>query len=191
MAAVLVLAAVSLLPLLLRRKVVVPAPREVALRELTLRDNRSFWKGESAPFTGIALETYPDGALKSRSAFSNGVLHGISEGWHTNGTLQVREHFVGGISHGVRTKWYASGVKLSEANVEHGKIEGLFRRWHENGKLAEEIPLKGNEPDGVSRSFYPGGALKSQVRLENGKVMERQSWKEGEAPAVVAAGTTK
>ncbi len=162
---------------------------EVAASELTLRDGRSYRQNETLPFTGIMTETYSNGSVKSRSVLSNGVLHGVSEGWYTNGTLQVREHFQKGISHGIRTKWFANGSKMSEAAVENGKIQGLFRRWHENGQLAEEIQMTNNVPDGISRAFYPSGALEAQARLEKGKVIDQRFWKEGEAPAVAASGT--
>ena len=158
--------------------------REVPARELTLRDGRSYWKDEGAPFTGIISETYPDGRPKSRTVLSNGVLQGVSEGWYTNGVLQVREHFVEGVSHGLREKWFDNGVKTSEATIKEGKIEGTFKRWHENGKLSEEVEMRGGNPNGTSVAYYPSGSLKARARLENGKVIEQKFWKEGETSAV-------
>ena len=163
-----------------------PAPplREVAARELTLREGRSYWQDETEPFTGIIFENYPDGSVRSRSQLSNGVLHGVSEGWHTNGLLQIQEHFQNGVSHGTRTKWFESGAKMSEAMIDQGKIQGVFRRWHTNGVLAEEVEMADNVPHGLSRSFYPNGSLKAEVRLDKGKVTQQQFWKENEAPAL-------
>jgi len=173
--------------LFLRPSQTVPASREVLAGDLSLRDQRLYWKDEVVPFAGIMIENYANGLLKSRSTLSNGVLHGLSEGWHTNGVLQVREHFQNGVSHGLRTKWFANGGKMSEAPIEHGKIQGFFRRWHENGPLAEEIRMTDGAPDGTSRAFYPSGALKAQAKLERGKVIEQRFWKEGEAPVVAAS----
>ena len=34
---------------------------------------------------GNMVEYYAPGRLQSRSVVSNGLLHGLSEGWHTNG----------------------------------------------------------------------------------------------------------
>ena len=179
-----VIAIVATLLILVRRPSLPSAvPREVPANELTLRNDRSHWKNETVPFTGIIVEKYPDGSVKSRSTLLNGILHGVSEGWHTNGTLQVREHFQNGVSHGVRTKWFANGSKMSEATIEHGKINGAFRRWHQNGALAEEIRMTSNVPDGLSRAYYPNGTLKAQAKLDKGEVVEQQFWKEGEASA--------
>ena len=153
-----------------------PPLREVPAGELIRRDGLAFWKDDSTPFTGIIIEAYPDGSRKSRSALSNGLMHGASEGWYTNGVLQVREQFQHGVSHGLREKWFASGAKLSETTIEHGQLEGLFKRWHENGSLAEEVQMKKGHPHGISTAYHPDGSLKARVKLENGKVIEQEFW---------------
>ncbi|HOK78479.1 MAG TPA: toxin-antitoxin system YwqK family antitoxin [Verrucomicrobiota bacterium] len=157
------------------------ASPEVDRTELTLIDGRLHRKGEPKAFTGLMIERYPGGALQSRSSVSNGLLHGVSEGWYTNGQKQVVEHFEAGVSHGLRIKWYPTGAKLSEANIVHGKIEGIFRKWHENGVLAEEIPMLDGQPDGRSRAYYPDGRLKAEAVLRAGRVLEQKFWTENEA----------
>jgi antitoxin component YwqK of YwqJK toxin-antitoxin module len=163
-----------------QRKVADPAVVEVPRKDLILRDGRLFQRGDAAPFLGLVTEYYVSGELKSRSVVSNGLLHGLSEGWHTNGQRQVAEHFYFGVSHGLRTKWYPGGQKLSEITIVDGKLDGTFRRWHEAGLLAEELPLKQGEPDGWSRSFYESGCVKAQARFEHGKMLQQQFWKDGE-----------
>ena len=145
--------------------------------------------GETQPFTGWMVESYPNGSPLSRSAISNGLLNGVSEGWYTNGQLQVREYFQNGTSHGLRQKWFESGNQLSEATIVQGKLEGTFRRWYPNGRLAEQIEMKHGQPDGVALGFYPSGFLKNRDRLEDGKFLEHHTWRDGEmkdAPPHVA-----
>jgi antitoxin component YwqK of YwqJK toxin-antitoxin module len=152
----------------------------VARDLLTLRDGRLCQRGAAAPFSGVMTELYAGGALKSRSCISNGLLEGLSEGWHTNGQKQVEEHFRAGVSHGWRTKWHANRQKLSEVMVVEGQLDGLFRRWHEDGSLAEEIWLKKGKPDGLSLAYYPSGFLKAEARLRGGQVLERKYWNDGQ-----------
>lgn len=185
------LTAACLAGIILLRTVRPPAPpREVPASELVRRDGRVYWQDEPVPFTGIITETYREGARKSRSVVSNGLLHGLSEGWHTNGVLQVREHFREGVSHGLREKWFASGAKLSEATIDSGRIEGVFKRWHENGTLAEQVPMKNGQPHGVSIAYHPDGSLKAKATLENGKVVEKKFWKSGEPTETHASQLT-
>lgn len=153
---------------------------EVHRKNLELRAERWYAPGQTNGFTGLLLDTYDDGATKSRSAVSNGYLHGLSQGWHTNGQQQVEEHFVAGTSHGLRTKWHPNGQKLSEVTIVSGKLHGTFRSWHENGERAEEVELKAGQPEGLSLAWFPGGFLKSQVTLRNGKVIDQKFWTDGE-----------
>jgi len=106
---------------------------------LLLIEGRLRQPGKSNSFSGFMVEQYPDGRLLSRSAITNRLLHGLSQGWYTNGQLEVTEQFKEGVSHGLRTKWYSSGEKQSEANIVEGKLNGAFRRWPENGTLSGEL----------------------------------------------------
>lgn len=155
--------------------------------ELQLRDGRLHRLAETNAFTGWMVEHYEDGALRSRSALSNGLLHGLSEGWHTNGQLQVTETFREGVSHGLRSKWHPSGSKLSEGQIVDGKFNGVFRKWHENGVLAEQLEFVNGQPAGLSLAYFPSGSLKARVTLKAGQVAEQQFWKDGESNELVVA----
>src|SRR5437868_6923684 len=169
-----------------------PAPiPEVHRKKLEMRADHWYLPGQNTGFTGLLLDTYENEALKSRSAVSNGLLHGLSQGWHTNGQQQVEEHFVAGISHGLRTKWHANGQKLSEVEIVNGKLQGTFRSWNENGERAEEVELKNGQPDGISKSYFPSGFLKAQVTLRNGTVVTQQFWKDGEYRETANSGPNK
>jgi antitoxin component YwqK of YwqJK toxin-antitoxin module len=140
--------------------------------------------GHTNPFTGVLLDYYPNGVLQSRSVVSNGLLNGLSEGWHTNGLLQIREFYHANLSDGLRMKWYPDGKKLSESNIVFGKMQGIFRRWYDNGKLAEEIPMRDGKIEGVGRAFYPSGFLKTELEMHNGEVSQSKSWEDGQQSAV-------
>jgi antitoxin component YwqK of YwqJK toxin-antitoxin module len=163
-------------------------PLEVPRAGLESKGGRLYLIGQPKPFSGLMVDFYPDGKKRSRSGISNGLLNGISEGWHTNGQLEVREQFREGLSHGLRTKWYPTGAKLSEAMISAGKLHGTFRRWHENGKLAEQIEMRDGSAEGLSLAYYPSGYLKAQVRLVAGKPVEQKHWTDGESRGPTTEG---
>jgi antitoxin component YwqK of YwqJK toxin-antitoxin module len=165
---------------LLSRPAAPPALPQVTRSELEVRDGRLYRNGQTSPFTGTLVELRSDGSLQSRSVVSNGLLHGISEGWHTNGQLAVRETFRDGVSDGVRVKWHANGAKMSEANIVGGKVQGTFRRWHENGLLAEQIEMRDGRAEGLSIAYYPSGYLRAKATLHQGQPAGQQFWKDGE-----------
>ena len=160
---------------------------ERTAKELVRQEDRLCDKEGGKPFTGWLVERYPDAVLKSRSWLSNGVLQGLSEGWHTNGIIQVREQFVSGVSEGPVTRWREDGTKLSEGTSHDGKLDGPFRRWHPTGQLAEEVTFHAGVPDGLSHAWHPDGSLKADVRHENGAIKDRHFWKPGEKDGHIVA----
>ena len=146
-----------------------PAFVELSRDQLLFTNRHLVRRGETNPFTGLMIDRYASGALRSCSTISNGLLNGVSHGWHTNGQLQVEEFFVDGVSHGTRTRWFTDGAKESEAPIAHGVIEGVFRKWHTNGVLAQQITLSNGVPQGLSRAWRPDGTL-NEVNLRDGMV---------------------
>ncbi len=153
---------------------------EVARTNLVLVEGRLRQTGGPIPFAGFMVEHYADGTLRSRSTISNGLLHGLSQGWHTNAQLQVSEHFQQGISHGLRTKWYPAGAKQSEATIVDGKLNGPFRQWHENGALSQQVDFADDQPKGLSLAYFPSRYLKARVVMQDGQPIEQEFWKDGE-----------
>lgn len=164
------------------------APATVSRTNLILVSGRLCLVGQEQerPFSGVMVEHAADGALRSRSAVENGLLHGLSQGWHTNGRLQVAEHFREGISHGVRTKWYANGLKLSEGEIVDGEFHGTFRRWSESGSLAKEIEFVRGRPHGTALAYFESGYVQTWARVEEGTVKERKSWNDREQKEILS-----
>ena len=155
-------------------------PIEVAGSKLVLRDGKLFLTNGNSAFTGLMIERFTNGLLKSRTGVVDGRLQGVSEGWHANGQLQVVEHFAAGVSDGLRIKFYPSGQKQSEGRIVAGQFDGAYRRWHTNGQLAEQIEFRRGRPEGESLAYFKTGHLKTRATLRSGAVVEHRSWKDGE-----------
>jgi len=149
----------------------VPA-EQVSRNQLVLQQGRLMKTSQTNAFTGLMVEFYPDGTLQSRSAVSNGLLHGVSEGWHTNGVLAITEVFVSGTSHGTRTKWDAASNRIAETDIREGEIEGLHREWHTNGKPSMEVTMARGKAQGVARKWSLEGQLAGQWVMSNGVVIQ-------------------
>ena len=145
---------------------------QVSRNNLVLQSGRWMKTGETNVFTGLMVEFYPDGTLQSRSVVSNGLLHGVSEGWRTNGVLAVREAFLDGRSHGTRTKWDEAGNRIAETDIRAGEIEGLHREWHTNGNPSLEVTMARGKAHGLARKWSLEGQLAGQWVLSNGAVVQ-------------------
>lgn len=171
-----------------------PALPEVTRTELVERDGHLYRSGEAQPFTGWLVERYPDGQYRSRSRLADGVLSGVSEGWHPDGTLQIREHYQAGVCEGLRTRWHTNGVVMSQTTFVAGRPEGVFRRWHPNGVLAEQIEFRDGKEHGTSLALYPSGHLRASARVAEGELVENDFWPDGAreaAPGLASATPLK
>jgi len=149
----------------------VPA-EQVSRNQLVLQQGRLMKTSQTNAFTGLMVEFYPDGTLQSRSAVSNGLLHGVSEGWHTNGVLAITEVFVSGKSHGTRTKWDASSNRIAETTISAGQIQGSHREWYTNGQPALEMSMVDGKAQGLARKWNPDASIAGQWVLSNGVVVQ-------------------
>ncbi|MBM3824694.1 MAG: toxin-antitoxin system YwqK family antitoxin [Verrucomicrobia bacterium] len=163
---------------------VLPAPvlPELDRAALVLENRRLRQTNATGPFTGWMTTFYPGGTLQSRSFVSNGVLHGVSQGWFTNGVLQIVEQFENGVSHGTRVKYFDSGATQSVGQIQQGKMEGAFVRYHEQGGIAERISLSNGLPHGDSFAYHPNGRIKARAKLDQGQVVESQNFNEQGEP---------
>lgn len=151
------------------------SPHEVLRSKLVLREGLYF-NGESNLFSGSVIERYETGILKSRSGVSNGLPHGVSEGWFTNGQLQITERYVAGIAQGERTKFYPNGRRLSRVAILDGQVHGIFQQWHSNGTLAVAANFDHGTPNGLSEAWFPDGSPKSRVMMDHGRIVEQKFW---------------
>jgi hypothetical protein len=162
-----------------------PQPKAVEL-PVVARANLIFCDGrwcqlpKTNLFSGWMVESYPDGSLCSRSAVSNGLLHGVSEGYYTNGQIQIREYYKNSVADGLRQKWYENGRQKSKAMIVAGKLEGAFQSWHDNGTLAETIDMLQGQPDGEAWAFYSSGFARAKTEVRAGVVLAQQSWEDGQ-----------
>lgn len=139
-------------------------------------------------FTGLLVESYPDGRRKVEIEIAAGRPHGRSRGWFNSGQLEVEEFFVEGVSHGTRTRWHENGTRRSEANIVKGQLEGMFVEWHDNGVQSSRISLQNGKPDGKCWSWHPSGALKSIAWMQQGDLVKREFFPDQSEPAPATAG---
>ncbi|TNE89608.1 MAG: hypothetical protein EP330_10580 [Deltaproteobacteria bacterium] len=93
---------------------------------------------------GEAREFWPDGSLRERATFFEGLAVGITERWHEDGTPAGRiQHRMDG---GVQSErgWSTDGQLNLEADRVAGMGANLWVRRYEGGRLVEERrPLDG------------------------------------------------
>ncbi len=104
------------------------------------------------PFTGLAVEYWPNGKKKVEVDYLDGKPHGREIRWYENGRKKSEIECREGVAHGKAVSWYGNGRKESEAQWDDGKRQGRSAWWYENGQMGEELEYR------------------------DGKVVRRQAW---------------
>lgn len=108
----------------------------VDFEDLDLGDNQLItWKGQ--PFTGIAVEFFPDGTLCSEAPHLDGIEHGLKRAWYPSGQLRKEASLWYGNLHGHLRKWDEQGRLISEMIGEVG-VGTAERQWDEQGRLLRD-----------------------------------------------------
>lgn len=152
---------------------------EVPLSSLSFERQGGFYKLDSVLYSGYAMAYYPDGNLKTKIGFVNGMkqgeaceyfgdghlkslayyhenkLHGEKKNWAGTDDhyLMACRNYHLGLAHGEHVKWYGSGQVFKIMNYKMGKEVGLQQAFLENGKLYANYEAKNGRSFGLKKAM--------------------------------------
>jgi hypothetical protein len=91
----------------------------INLNQLTRGESDTYLLGE-LPFSGFAIETFPDGNLATQMALMHGRQDGVTRRWHSNGQLESEKSFRNGQPHGRHREWRVEGTLNAESSWNAG-----------------------------------------------------------------------
>jgi len=116
--------------------------KSINIKELdALQDKIGAWYYtlNNIPYTGCAIQYYPNGIMAAESNFVNGYQEGIQRIWFQNGQLMAETNYSNNIPHGKCIEWYEDGTLSFEAEYDMGtKIRS--KTYSEQGKIVKEFP---------------------------------------------------
>jgi antitoxin component YwqK of YwqJK toxin-antitoxin module len=105
--------------------------------ELVVRDDGYYFHWNGQPFTGIAIESFPEGPLQSETYYADGIENGPRRAWYPSGKLMEEANLWYGGIHGHERTWDEQGRLRSEKLGEFG-ITLSEKRWDEEGRLVND-----------------------------------------------------
>ena len=121
-------------------------------------------------FSGYLVARYPEGTIKSRSAYLDGMQELESIGYYPTGEILFTRHYVRGEKNGEHLGFFPDGSLRFQYFFETGKGVGNHREWYENGQLAKDLNYVAGQPFGPQKMWRPDGKIRSNyVIREDGR----------------------
>jgi antitoxin component YwqK of YwqJK toxin-antitoxin module len=109
----------------------------VHLNQLTRADGGAYFF-DGIPFSGFAIETFPDGKLQTQMSLMHGLQDGVTRRWHSNGQLESEQSFRNGIARGKHHQWHPDGILKAESTWNAGECVHA-RQFDEQGRPILEM----------------------------------------------------
>jgi len=134
------------------------------------RDSEGRLHHEAGLFSGYLVEYYPGGTLKTKSAYSDGLLESVSYGYYSTGEVMYVRPYVKGEKHGRHTGYYRDGSLKFLYHFAEGRSVGNHREWYHGGLLAQDLNYLDGQPFGPQKMWRPDGKIRSNyVIREDGR----------------------
>ena len=96
-------------------------------------------------FTGVSVEYYSDGTLRSEIPYIDGLAEGTARDFYQDGTLRSESEYRRNEQHGVSREWYKDEKLKLEAHCEFG-IATQVKMYDPTGELTDVQKLDGDSP---------------------------------------------
>ncbi|HNV92360.1 MAG TPA: hypothetical protein P5518_03480 [Candidatus Cloacimonas sp.] len=114
------------------------APKDaVAFTELTVQDSIYLYKDK--PFTGVAVEHYPNGNLLRAVTYIRGKQSGPMFLWYPDGNPQMSAYYQNGYLHGRFLGWYSNGSVIYDIVINKGTYAGDNLLDEDEGRIGLEM----------------------------------------------------
>jgi antitoxin component YwqK of YwqJK toxin-antitoxin module len=135
-----------------------------------------YLKGESAPFTGRAVELFDNGNISLEGEFCEGLAHGEEVWWFENGNKNSLVTYLHGERHGPHLVWYESGQLQIDVCYSHGQRDGRHAVYHENGQVRSEAHFSKDKLKGTYTTWYEDASKRSERTFFDGQEGKRLEW---------------
>jgi antitoxin component YwqK of YwqJK toxin-antitoxin module len=112
--------------------------------------------------------TYSNGAIKMRSCYLEGQLHGPTMFYSPKGQLLAKSWFIHGKQEGKAWRYYLDGSIYSVEQYRHGLWEGEQQFFYRNGRKKSLLNYVKGHLHQKTALFEEDGTIKREVLFQHG-----------------------
>lgn len=114
--------------------------------QITINEDGLYYDEYERWYTGIYVEEYPDGVMKTQISISKGKKNGLMKLFYPDGSINELRMYKNNLMHGTWVTFNDKGIKTAEANYALDKKNGKWYIWDETGILRYDMTyFEGNK----------------------------------------------
>jgi antitoxin component YwqK of YwqJK toxin-antitoxin module len=143
---------------------------EVNFDKINLLPNKGIFVYQDIPFTGIAVEFYPNSKqLERRVTFKKGKKDGSHELFFADGKLGQTTFYQDGKRYGESKTWWNNGNLRTFSNFENDKSQGIHEEFYKEGMIFKRLNLKDGREKGLQQAWRKNGDIYVNYEAKNGR----------------------
>ncbi|MCU7613419.1 toxin-antitoxin system YwqK family antitoxin [Chryseobacterium sp. GMJ5] len=138
--------------------------------DINLENNNGLVTLNHQPFTGMVYSLYPNTKDTAEvMGFKNGREHAEWKQFFPNGRLKQRRFFDNGIKIKSLKEWWDNGKLKLSCSFLKGENHGGFSEWNREGRLVKQMHYNMGYEEGSQKQFYDNGKIRSNYIMKKGK----------------------
>lgn len=143
---------------------------EVNKESLTLIATEGIYYYQDSPFSGYAVQFYPNDSLAEKISFVEGKKEGLYQKWYPSGILSFESNYKSGRRDGITKTWWKGGGLRSESHHTMGVVHGNQKQWYKSGQLFKSINIVEGKEEGLQQAWRENGKIYNNYEAKNGRI---------------------
>lgn len=132
----------------------------------------SIWTLDGKPFSGYAVNYFPDSTLRQKIGIVDGKKQHETTDYYPDGHIKFSVNYHQGKLHGEKKSWSAgpSPILLTHLNYHLGKAHGIQKKWYSTGEIFKILHLNLGKEEGLQQAFRKNGDLYANYEARAGRI---------------------
>ncbi|MEO0553007.1 MAG: toxin-antitoxin system YwqK family antitoxin [Bacteroidota bacterium] len=120
-------------------------------------------------YSGYLEDYYPNGQLKMKAGYLNGLREGKAQKYYSNGALMETRYYADNKKHGRHRGWWANGNQKFDYYFVQGEHEGIQKEWFNKGNLFKQFTYRSGKEEGTQKMWEASGKIRANYVVKNGR----------------------
>ncbi|MEM1408690.1 MAG: toxin-antitoxin system YwqK family antitoxin [Bacteroidota bacterium] len=120
-------------------------------------------------YSGYLVDYYPNGQLKMKAGYLNGLREGKARKYYDNGALMETRYYADNKKNGRHQGWWVNGNQKFDYYFVKGEHEGMQKEWFNQGSLFKQLTYHLGKEEGAQKMWEVSGKIRANYVVKDGR----------------------